>query len=67
MKEGTIVGLTDKGFGFIHIEGQEKDVFFHARELVDVQYDDLQKGDAVRFEIEEDQKGQHAVGVTKAQ
>ncbi len=66
MKEGTIVGLTDKGFGFIHVEGMEKDIFFHSRELVGVEFDSLQKGDVVRFEIGEDQKGQHATGVTKA-
>lgn len=66
MKEGTIVGLTDKGFGFIHIEGQGKDIFFHSRELVDVAYESLQKGDRVRFEIGEDQKGHHAIHVMKA-
>jgi len=65
MQEGTIAGLTDKGFGFIHVEGQEKDIFFHANELVDTAFDSLQKGDRVRFEIGEDQKGQHATGVTK--
>lgn len=31
MQEGTIVGLTDKGFGFIRREGQEKDLFPHER------------------------------------
>ncbi|MDZ4227081.1 MAG: cold shock domain-containing protein, partial [Patescibacteria group bacterium] len=36
MQEGTIARLTDKGFGFIKIEGQEKDLFFHSNELVGV-------------------------------
>ena len=66
MKEGTIVGVTDRGFGFIHIEGQEKDIFFHSRELVDVAFEALEKGDRVRFEIGEDEKGQHATRVMKA-
>jgi len=30
MTQGTITRLTDKGFGFISREGEEKDLFFHA-------------------------------------
>jgi cold shock protein len=66
MQEGTIARLTDKGFGFIKAAGMEKDLFFHANELVDVTFDDLREGDAVRFEIGESQKGPNAVHVTKA-
>lgn len=66
MQTGTIARLTDKGFGFISREGEEKDLFFHANNLVDVDYNDLREGDAVTFDVEEGQKGLNAVNVKKA-
>jgi CspA family cold shock protein len=66
MTEGTIAGLTDKGFGFIKIEGAQKDLFFHVNELVDVQFDSLQVGDKVTFETAEGPKGPYAANVRKA-
>ena len=63
--QGTIKTLTDKNFGFIIQEGEEKDLFFHANELVDVDFSQLREGDAVTFEVEEGQKGPNAVQVTK--
>ena len=65
MTEGTIVGLTDKGFGFIKVEGMEKDLFFHSKELVGVEFDSLVVGDRVSFEIGSDDRGQHAAKVSK--
>jgi CspA family cold shock protein len=66
MNTGKITRLTDRGFGFIALEGEEKDLFFHATELQDVEYNDLQEGDEVTFEIAEGPKGQNAVNVSKA-
>ncbi len=66
MKEGVIVGLTDKGFGFIRVEGMGKDLFFHSNELVDVAFDSLAEGDNVHFEVAEGPKGLFASKVTKA-
>jgi len=66
MKEGTIARLTDRGFGFIAQEGEEKDLFFHSNELKNVQYEDLQEGDKVTFEIGEGPKGPNATNVSKA-
>ncbi|MEX0912908.1 MAG: cold shock domain-containing protein [Candidatus Paceibacterota bacterium] len=63
---GTIARLTDRGFGFIKPAEGDKDVFFHARSLVDVMYDDLREGDAVTFEVEEGQKGPSAIEVKRA-
>ncbi len=63
---GTIKTLTDKGFGFITVEGQEKDIFFHSNALVDVQFNELHEGDAVTFESEESPKGMNAVNVKRA-
>ncbi len=63
---GTIKTLTDKGFGFISVEGQEKDLFFHSNALVDVQFNELHEGDTVTFESEESPKGMNAVNVKRA-
>ena len=63
---GTIKKLTDKGFGFISVAGQEKDLFFHSKSLVGVQYADLHEGDSVSFEVEDSPKGPNAVNVSKA-
>jgi len=63
---GTIKTLTDKGFGFIKVEGQEKDLFFHSNSLVGVQFNELREGDAVSFETETSPKGMNAVDVKRA-
>ena len=65
MQEGTIARLTDRGFGFISREGQEKDLFFHSNELKNVRFDELREGDKVTFEIAEGPKGLNAVNVNK--
>lgn len=64
--QGTIKKLTDKNFGFIGQEGGDKDLFFHANELVDGSFSDLREGDSVTFEINETPKGPAAVQVRKA-
>ncbi|MCX6793051.1 MAG: cold shock domain-containing protein [Candidatus Falkowbacteria bacterium] len=64
--KGTIKKLTDKGFGFISSEGQEKDLFFHSNSLVGVQYSDLHEGDEVTYETEQSDKGPNAVNVQRA-
>lgn len=65
MQTGKIARLTDRGFGFI-AAGQDKDLFFHANALVDVQYDELREGDEVTFEITNGDKGPAASNVRKA-
>lgn len=63
---GKIARLTDRGFGFITPENGDKDVFFHARELDGVMYDELKEGDAVTFDVENGPKGPAATGVKRA-
>ena len=63
---GKINKLTDKGFGFISVEGQEKGIFFHSNSLVGVQYSELHEGDSVTFETEDSPKGLNAVNVSRA-
>lgn len=65
MMTGTIKTLTEKGFGFIAVEGQEKEVFFHSSALVDVAYADLKVGDAVSFDTEDSDRGPRAVNVKR--
>ncbi|MBI4088463.1 cold shock domain-containing protein [Candidatus Kaiserbacteria bacterium] len=65
MQEGTIARLTDKGFGFISREGQEKDLFFHSNELVKVKFEELREGDKVTFEVADSPKGPNAVKVSR--
>ncbi len=64
--EGIIKRLTDRGFGFIGVEGREKDLFFHSKSLVDSQFDDLREGDKVTFDEEMGDKGPAAVNVKRA-
>lgn len=63
--QGVIKKKTDKGFGFITVEGQEKDLFFHSNSLVDVSFDELREGDKVTFDVEDSQKGKNAVNVKR--
>ena len=65
MQKGTIAKIMDKGFGFIAVEGQDKDLFFHMNELQNVDFDSLNEGDTVEFETEDGPKGLAAVNVSK--
>ena len=62
---GKIARLTDKGFGFIKVEGQEKDLFFHKNELQGVTFEELKVGDKVSFEKADSPKGPNATNVTR--
>ena len=63
---GVIKKKTDKGFGFITVDGQDKDLFFHSNSLVGVSFNELQEGDKVTFDMEESAKGPNAVNVQRA-
>jgi CspA family cold shock protein len=68
MPKGTIKRLMDRGFGFIQVDEQEGDLFFHRNELQDVQFSDLREGQEVEFEIAKGRDGrQQAVKVKPAQ
>ncbi len=58
--------MTDKNFGFISRQGEAKDLFFHANELVGVEFSELSEGDAVTFDVQDSPKGPAAVKVQKA-
>ena len=64
--EGTIKNLVaDKNFGFISVEGEQKDLFFHANELKDVTFLELKIGDRVSFDKADSPKGPNAINVMK--
>ncbi len=63
--EGTIKTLTEKGFGFITVDGEEKDLFFHGNELTGVKYEELKVGDRMSFEKADSEKGPNATNVTR--
>ncbi len=69
MARGTIKRLVrDRGFGFIRGEGMTEDLFFHRSAVKDINFEDLDEGESVDFEVERDpRRGQdRAVNVTKA-
>lgn len=54
MEEGLITTITDREFGFIQPDNAPRRVFFHASALVGVTFDELRRGDRVRFTLEPD-------------
>ncbi len=64
---GTIKKLiSDRGFGFISREGEEKDLFFHSKDLSGVTFEELKEGDTLSFDVATGEKGPFAQNVTKA-
>ena len=64
--QGTIKRvIRDRGFGFIR-SGDGKEIFFHRSSLQELNFDVLQEGQAVEFEMENGPKGPRAVEVRQA-
>lgn len=57
----------EKGYGFIEVEGREKDVFVHYTDIQGDGFRTLDEGAAVEFEIEPGKNGDRAKSVTKVQ
>ena len=58
--------MTQRGFGFIEVD-EEKDIFFHCSGLKNMDFEDLQEGDLVTFEVEESSKGLRAIDVERTE
>jgi CspA family cold shock protein len=54
--------IRDRGFGFITAENGNE-VFFHRSALVEEDFDTLEEGTDVEFDLERGPKGPRAVGV----
>ncbi|WP_018923148.1 cold-shock protein [Salsuginibacillus kocurii] len=65
MTEGTVKWFNaEKGFGFIEVEGQD-DVFVHFSSIQEEGFKTLDEGQAVKFDIEQGQRGPQAANVQK--
>ena len=60
---GTIKTKTNRGFGFISRDGEEKDLFFHSSDLSGISFEELQQGATVEFEVVDGDKGPCAKNV----
>lgn len=57
--EGVITKIQETGgYGFIRVDGIDKDIFFHARDLRRCTFEQVRKNDKVKInQIEETEKG----------
>ena len=55
----------EKGYGFITVEGQSKDIFVHFSALNMDGFKVLEEGDKVEYEVIDGEKGPQAANVTK--
>ena len=64
MAEGSVKWFNEnKGFGFIEVDGQDKDVFIHHSAIAMQGFRTLTEGQRVSFDIEQGKKGPAAVNV----
>lgn len=62
--EGTIKMKNDeKWFGFISQDGGKNDYFFHKSDVVWTTFENLNKGDAVTFDVEQAPRGPKATNI----
>lgn len=55
MPQGTIKKIVkDRGFGFISPGSGQADIFFHVTSVADGQFDSLEVGQSVEYEVIED-------------
>ena len=55
---------SDKGYGFITMEGQDKDIFVHFSSINAEGFKTLQEGQTVEFDIVVGDRGPQATNVT---
>lgn len=53
------------GYGFIMVQGQEKDIFVHRQQLFRSGVEKLAEGDKVNFIINDGRKGKFATNIQK--
>jgi CspA family cold shock protein len=68
MAKGTVKWFNDaKGFGFLQVEGQEKDIFVHHTAIKAQGFRTLAQGNAVEFDLVDGPKGPKAENVVRLQ
>jgi len=66
MPEGTVKWFNDKkGYGFIAVDGGDKEIFVHHSSIQGDGFKSLREGDKVQFEIGQSPKGEQALNVVK--
>ena len=61
MREGIIKKIVaDRGFGFI--SGDRQDVFFHFSAVQETNFDDLQEGQVVHYEVDSEESSGRGKG-----
>jgi CspA family cold shock protein len=64
MAQGTVKWFNDeKGFGFIAVDGEEKDVFVHQSEIVSNGFRSLAEDQRVEFDVTQGPKGPQAENI----
>lgn len=64
MAQGRVKWFNDqKGFGFITVSGEEKDVFVHHSAILGAGFKSLQEDQLVEFDVQQGSKGPQAVNV----
>ncbi|MCK5141599.1 MAG: cold shock domain-containing protein [Candidatus Heimdallarchaeota archaeon] len=63
--KGTVKRIMyEKNFGFLSVEDEEKDIFFH-RSGVKEDFNDLRDGEEVEFDLEDTDRGPQATNIVK--
>jgi CspA family cold shock protein len=68
MHNGTIVSvITAKGYGFICERTGEPDIFFHAKDVIGLDFDETLKERRVTFDVVDTDRGPRAYNVQPAE
>lgn len=66
MERGRVNWFNDgKGFGFIERPNNQGDLFVHFQNIIMKGHKTLYPGNIVEYEIEENEKGEHAINVRR--
>lgn len=67
MQSGTISAVVgDRGFGFLRVDGDNRDAFFHHRDLVGLEFNDRLRELRVKFDFVETERGPRAKNIQRA-
>jgi len=66
MAKGTVKWFSaQKGYGFIEVTGEDKEIFAHHTDIQGTGFKSLQEGEEVEFDIKSTPKGEQAANIVK--